>query len=240
MGNLKHSTTALMVAALFAVPLSRGLAQAPAPGQQAAAPGQAQPAATPPQFPTLPAPTKDKPALSVPPPLYTTTPPQDKQFAFERIFNYRIMKYQPAIVIQRLTRDSASNATPEQALASQVSAMLAGDREWWMSNWDAASQKFHKERDLQMNRSAADWRAIWDRALRGQQVRLVNRVVTGPFGPYVMLQYELHDAGGKVTLTSNFVSKEEAGRWVATLDLSEDPLFHYFDLGKDRVSVTER
>lgn len=193
-----------------------------------------------PAMPPLPAPSKDTPAVSVPAPLYPTTPGVNKAFTFERVFNYRTMSYKPAIVIQKIPRNSASNATPEQAFAAQISAMLDGDYDWWLSNWDAAAQKFHKERDAQMNRSPADWRGIWARAMRDQDVVMTERVVTGPLGPYVMLVYEMRDKAGKQTYKSSFVSKEEAGRWVATLDLSEDPFFHYYDQGKDRVSVTER
>jgi hypothetical protein len=244
-GVRRYVAPALAVAALLALLRVQGLAQAGGPASTQPPPSTAsQPpkAATPPPapMPALPQPTKQTPALSVPPPLYPTTEPEQKQFTFERVFTYRRMSYKPPIVIQRIPRSSASNATPEQAFAAQISAMLAGDYDWWLSNWDANGQKFHKERNQQMQRSPAEWRNIWDRALRGQQVRMTERVVTGPFGPYVMLLYEMHDTDDKLTLKSNFVAKEEAGRWVATLDLSEDPLYQYFDLGKDKVSVTER
>jgi hypothetical protein len=250
----RYITAALLATAALSLPAWGTATQAAVEqaGQQTpqppgrGAPPQDQPPATQtpaprqPQFPPLPEPAKDKPAVSVPPPLYPTTPAVDKKFTFERVFSYRVMTYKPQIVIQKITRAAASNATPEQAFAAQMSAMFEGDHDWWLSNWDAAAQKFHKDRDAQMKRSAADWRGIWDRALKGQQPRLIDRVVTGPMGPYVMLLYELYDASGKSTYKSSFVAKEEAGRWVATLDLSEDPLFHYYELGRDRVSVTER
>jgi hypothetical protein len=245
-GRFVTGLSTLVLALLVSGTFPHAAAQQPSGRQGQPAPTQPQrgqpvpETQTQPPLPPLPGPSKDKPVAGVPRPIYPTTPPEDKKFTFEKIFNYRVMKYSPPVVIQRMTRDTASNATPEQALAAQVSAMLAGDYDWWLSSWDAASQKFHRERDLQMKRAPADWRILWDRVLRGQQVRLVERAVTGPLGPYVMLLYELHDADGKVTLKSTFVSREEAGRWVATLDLSEDPFFQHYQLGKDKVSIEER
>jgi hypothetical protein len=192
-----------------------------------------------PALPPLPEPTNEKPATPVPPPPYPTTPAEEKRLIFERVYNYRRFVYNPAIVIQRLTRDQASEATPEQAFAAQMSAMQSGDYEWWLSTWDKASQKFQIDRSAQVNRTPADWRAIWDRAFRGQQVRLIERVQTGPLGPYVMLVYETQ-AQGQPAFRGNWVSKEEAGRWVTTLDLASDPIFQFYDSGKDRVSITVR
>jgi hypothetical protein len=193
-----------------------------------------------PQLPALPQPENQKPAVSVPPPLYPTAPAEDKQFIVERVFNYRRLVYKPSILIQRVTRDQASEATPEQAFASQMAAMQSGDYEWWLSTWDKASQKFQVERSAQAKRTPADWRAIWDKAVRGQQIKLIERVQTGTLGPYVMLVFEMSDASGKPTYKSSYVSKEEAGRWVATLDLAEDPLFQFYEGGKDKVSITVR
>jgi hypothetical protein len=206
--------------------------------------GQQQPPPKPvpptPQLPDLPQPKNEKPAVSVPPPVYPTAPAEDKQFVLERVYNYRRLVYKPSILIQRVTRDQASEATPEQAFAAQMAAMQSGDYEWWLSTWDKASQKFQIERSAQAKRTPADWRAIWDKALRGQQIKLIERVQTGTLGPYVMLIFEMSDASGKPTYKSNYVSKEEAGRWVATLDLAEDPLFQFYEGGKDKVSITVR
>jgi hypothetical protein len=191
-------------------------------------------------LPPLPEAQNEKPAVSVPPPIFPTAPPEDKQFVMERVFNYRRLLYKPAIVVQRVTRDQASEVTPEQAFAAQMSAMQAGDYEWWLSTWDKASQKFHADHGAQIKRTPADWRAIWDKALRGQQIRLVERVQTGIYGPYVMLVFEMSDAAGKQTFRSSYVAKEEAGRWVATLELSQDPLFQFYEPGKDKVTITVR
>jgi hypothetical protein len=190
-------------------------------------------------MPPLPEPDNQKPTTSVPPPLFPTAPAEDKQLIFERVYNYRRLVYKPSIVVQRVTRDQASEATPEQAFAAQLSAMQSGDYEWWLSTWDKASQKFQIERSAQVKRTPADWRAIWDRAYRGQQVKLIERIQTGPLGPYVMLVYEMA-ASGQPAYRSNWVSKEEAGRWVTSLDLSADPIFQFYDSGKDKVSITVR
>jgi hypothetical protein len=190
--------------------------------------------------PQPPAASVEKPAMSLPAPFYPTGPGQVKQFVVENIYTYERLVYSPAIVIQRVVRDKASYATPEQALVSHLSAMLAGDYEWWLSGWDKGSQKYLDERSKQVNRTPADWRALWAKALVGDQIVLTERLETGPFGPYVMLVYVLRDKAGKDTFKTTYVAKLEAGRWVATQELAEDPLFHYYESGRDRVTVTVR
>lgn len=230
---------AVLLAGVRAATQSSATTSQPPPA--ATKPAPVAPAAQqPPPMPGLPPASAEKPALSLPAPFYPTTPPLPKQLIFERVYNYSRMNYVPAIVIQKITRQAAPNATPEQAFAAQMSAMLAGDYDWWLSNWDLASQKFHLERNQQTNRTPAEWRSIWERGLRGQQIVLTERLQTGPFGPYVLLVYELRDAAGKMTLKSSFVAKQEAGRFVATLELAEDPIFQYYEMGKDRVSITVR
>lgn len=206
---------------------------------------QQPPIPQPPQVPITPPPpppppvNNEKPAMSPPDPLYPTTPPELKQFVFENVYNYKRMRYQPPVTVQPVIRDRASYETPEQALHAHISAMLAGDFDWWLSEWDTASQAWIKERMTQLNRTPAFWREIWAKTFQAQVV-LVERIDTGPFGPYVMLIYSIRDKGGKETLRSSFVTKYEAGRWVATQELAEDAFYHHYESGQDRVSFTVR
>jgi hypothetical protein len=225
---LRVITSAALIAGAIALQ-TLGLQAQQAPGQPTLPPG-----------PMPPTPTTEKPAMSLPAPFYPTGPGQVKQFVVENVYNYEKFTYSPPIVIAPVVRDKASYATPEQTLVAHISAMLAGDYDWWFSNWDQRSQVFMQERNKQANRTPADWRAIWAKTLAGQQIVLTERVETGPFGPYVMLVYVLRDKAGKDTFRSTYVAKLEAGRWVGTQELAEDPLFHYYESGRDRVTNTVR
>ena len=208
-------------------------------GQQPPAPITPPPPTQTAPLPQAPPVNNERPAVSPPEPLYPTAPAEERQFVFEHVYNYKRMRYQPPVTIQPVIRDRATYATPEQALTAHVSAMQAGDYDWWLADWDEASRAFLIERMAVLKQTPAFWREAWARVLQGPVV-LVERIDSGPFGPYVMLIYSVRDKGGKETVRSAFVARYENGRWVATQELAADPFFHHYESGQDRVSVTVR
>jgi len=117
--------------------------------------------------------------------------------------------------------------------------MLGGDYDWWLSGWTPKAQAFLNEQDQKTNRTPQDWKAAWQRSLSGKEILLLERLETGP---YVCLVYSVRTSGpeGKETLRSLYAAKYEAGRWLATQDLAEDPfLFHYLE-EKDVITITVR
>jgi hypothetical protein len=200
---------------------------------------------TPPAPPAARQKAEPKPAMSLPRPFFTTSTPEARRFVLERVYNYERMQYTPQALIQRVSREAATYNTPEEAFIAQMSAMLAGDYDWWISGWDEAAQELQRTQNEEQKRTPADWRGIWERVLKGQQIYLVERLETGPYGPYVILVYSLRQPGtpgteGRETFRGMFVSREVGGRWLATQDLARDPMFHYYTEGQDRVTLTER
>ena len=68
-------------------------------------------------------------------------------------FPYTLIEYQGKVRINPLPREETSTDTPEDTLVSFISAMSAGDYEWWYSLWDSSSQKFMSETDQKWKRS---------------------------------------------------------------------------------------
>lgn len=159
------------------------------------------------------------------------------KFVVEYVYNYTKRAYTPEIVFKAVTRNAASYATPEQAFISHYSAMASGDYEWWLSGWTTEAQGGIQQRNARMNRTAKNWQEIWSKALRGETIKLVERVETGP---YVFIVYKMFDERGKATMQSIYACKLVKDKWLATEELSEDLMFHHYIEGKERVTINVR
>lgn len=162
---------------------------------------------------------------------------QAGKFVVEYVYNYTKRAYTPVIVFKPVTRNTASYATPEQAFVSHYSAMASGDYEWWLSGWTAEAQSGIQQRNARMNRTAKSWQEIWSKALRGETIKLVERVETGP---YVFIVYKMFNESGKATMHSIYACKLVKDKWLATDELSEDLMFHHYIEGKERVTINVR
>lgn len=159
------------------------------------------------------------------------------KFVVEYVYNYTKRAYTPEIVFKAVTRKEASHATPEQAFISHNSAMAAGDYEWWLSGWTTEAQSGIQQRNARMNRTAKTWQDIWSKALRGETIKVIERVETGP---YVLLVYKMFNESGKATMHSIYACKLVKDKWLATDELSEDLMFHHYIEGKERVTINVR
>ena len=169
--------------------------------------------------------------------LFNTTPAEKGQFIVEYIYNYVIRKYDPAVKFKPITREKVSYGTPEECFIAHFSAMYAGDYEWWLSGWDKESQELLKEQDKKMNRTPDDWPEIWRKAMKDDEIKLIERVETGP---YVFIVYKMFDQKGIPTFHSMLACRIADGFWKATQELARDPMFHHFASGKDRVKLNVR
>ena len=210
----------------------------PAPAQAPAAPASGQapagqtstPAPEKLQGKTIPGPVQVKPS-----PIFPTAPEEKRQFEVEFLINYSRREYRPAVAIPAVQRGNATYTTPEEAFISQMSAMRAGDYDWWLNGWNETSRKQIAQRDAEMKRGAAFWRQAWERNLTGKQVNLVERLESGI---YVLLVYTITTPAkdNQVEFRSIFVTKNEGGRWVSTQELGSDFLFHHYLEGRNRIT----
>lgn len=171
------------------------------------------------------------------PPAFETKPPESGQFVVEYLYNYTRRDYVPPARMQPVARAAASYATPEDAFVAQMSAMQSGDYDWWLAGWTADSRAQIVARNAQLKRTGRDWAEIWKKGFAGQEVRLLQRADTGP---YVFVVYGLFDDKGDKTFEGIFVSERVAEQWLATQALAEDPMFHHYLDGTNRVRLNVR
>jgi hypothetical protein len=159
------------------------------------------------------------------------------KFVVEYVYNYTVRPYDPAVTFNAVPRKDASRATPEDAFIAHFSAMTAKDYDWWLTGWTSESRASIEARNRSMNRNADTWAGIWDKAMKGQSIRMTRRVDSGPFA---FIVYRMVDAGGKTTLESMYACKRVGKEWLATEELAEDPMFHHFLEGQRHVTLNVR
>src|SRR5260370_635214 len=59
-----------------------------------------------------------------------------KQITVESVYNYVMRNYIPPFALVPVTRQTASAATAEAAVIGNLSAMVNGDWDWFISAWD--------------------------------------------------------------------------------------------------------
>jgi hypothetical protein len=168
---------------------------------------------------------------------FATSGPERGKFVVEYVYNYVSRHYVRPVQVVPVDAGAADYSSPERAAIAHFSAMRAGDYDWWLSGWDAASQAQIEARNAELGRTADDWAGIWAKAMKGESVFLLERVETGP---YVFIVYEMRNADGEVTLRSIYACKRVGGEWRATQDLAQDPMFHHYLKGKQRVILNVR
>ncbi len=147
---------------------------------------------------------------------FTTTPPVKRQIVVERTYNYELMDYAPHAPIRPLNSSrEAVFTSPEGAVISNVSAMLAKDWQWFIDGWTPESAKAIED-DLQ--RQGITHQSMvnkWGPLKEGPK-ELISRINTGD---YVIITYTT-SANGKMFA----VVKRENRLWHLTNDLHDDPI----------------
>jgi hypothetical protein len=163
-----------------------------------------------------------------PAPIYNTSQPIPGKVVVENEYRFTTRDYTPAVEVKIVARDQASYANPESAAIAGISAMLSQDFEWFRSTWDKPSGAVMEARDREMKQDAAFWTKTWQKAFGGTTVRLISRIDTGP---YVLIVYKASSeagvtagkpAAGDLELVT--VLKADGDKWLATQELSQDPV----------------
>lgn len=176
-------------------------------------------------------------------PTHSTMEPQEKELTVVSHFTYREQEYEPPVVIEHAVPKSQRRlGSPEEAMISRVSAMMAGDYDGWLETWDAESRRLTDQNNRAQGRSPEFFLQWWDDTFRLAKVALARRIETGP---YVVVTYRLvtpegRDAGDGIEFPTVFHKVED--RWLATLDLRRDPLVPAspWVSGESRMEVTVR
>jgi hypothetical protein len=163
----------------------------------------------------------DKPWVS---PQHPAGPSVIESFVETNRYSYTVALYAPPLLVaQPVPKAEARDDTPERAFISRISAMMAGDYEWWLSTWDENGRRVTQERDRKSGNTPDGWRRQWAAIFSGSRMELRKRIVTGE---YVVLTYVLRSSEGQQAneLELPAVLRQREGRWQSTQDLSSDPL----------------
>jgi len=180
-----------------------------------------------------------QPLPGPPAPIYPASPPEQKKFVIEYVWNYQYREYKPPVTITAVERSTSSYDTPEQAFTALISAMMTGDYNWWFNSFTETSQKKRKEIDKEQNLTEQQWTQSWKQMLPGRRVQLENRTETGG---YVLLGYTLRSIPeDKVVYRSAISFKKENNKWLDSMDLATDEFFQRYGEGEgDKITRVVR
>jgi hypothetical protein len=166
-------------------------------------------------------------------PAFTTDQPVAKVFSLRQHYRYFERRYAPEVAVAFVDKEPQRPQTPEEALASQVSAMRAGNVDWWLRTWDATSRaEMERGQSATADSLKRDWAALIGRNAR---LTLVRWIATGE---YVLLSYASADPRGRSAADERVAVFRLSGEgWKATTRLNDDPVVLHF---RDETRVFER
>ena len=157
-------------------------------------------------------------------PIFPTTSPEFKSVVEERVYFFTVRTYDPPVAVTPLaTRSEASFDNPENSAITHLSAMVAGDYDWWLSTWSKTSHKMMTERDKKAGRSPDFWKEAWRKVFSNRTIELTQRVETGD---YVIIAFKLISKSNPKSkeIQSELVLKKFNQKWLGTQDLNSDPV----------------
>jgi len=157
---------------------------------------------------------------------------EDKSIVIESIYNVRVGKYNPPVIVGFIQKVSSAYGTPEEAAVTQFSAMWNQDYEWWLEGWSEESKLLMKQRDEQLKRTSKDWIERW-KGLANKSLELTYRGDYFKDGQlYILIGYKIKDKNSQEKidkvkeLESTIVFKRAGLKWYAVQELMEDPVFN--------------
>lgn len=157
-------------------------------------------------------------------PVYETTEPVEKEITVVEHYNYRESKYEPAVIIQPVQKDAQKYETPEEAMVTRVSAMMAYDYEWWLTTWDPASKSIYLEKEKAAGRTKDYWIQWWKDTFQFSRYELVRRIDTGSYTALIYRMINLTNKDDNSSMEFPSVFHKSNGRWLTTVDLARDSL----------------
>lgn len=169
---------------------------------------------------------------------FTTT---KKKVIGDNITLVSVGTYSPGLTVHAAPRAQGRDNTPEGATMALLSAMAAGDYEWWLSTWSPESRTTMTKQYQKSGRKPADFVANGKGTPSSRPAVILGRADYRQGGKaYALVRYRTtganeltaKDMTGKVppSGTKHFENvlsfRLHQGQWVATQELASDPLFH--------------
>lgn len=154
-------------------------------------------------------------------PQFQTGEEKEFQLVIEHVYFFRVSKYLPPAEITPLKSPAeASYKMPESALISNISAMIAGDYDWFLQTFTPEAQVWMQNWNEERGYSGEWWAEQWRKYFAGKQIILDERTETGDF---VMITYFVHSPEtGKKDKQPRIFKKTKEGKWLATRELPPD------------------
>ena len=149
------------------------------------------------------------------------------ELVVENVYFFHVSKYlEPTEIIPLKKPEQTSYQTPEDVNLANISAMLAGDWDWFLLTFSPEAQKWISNSNKKEGRTGKWWVEMWKKGFEGMRIFLNDRTESGD---YVTITYFVvsPDTGRKTKMPRIF-KKTKDGKWLATRDLP----------GNDPVSIT--
>ncbi len=155
---------------------------------------------------------------------------QTYELTIENVYYFHLSKYIPSTAKITLLKnpEEASYDTPEDALISNISAMVAGNHKWSQEAFTPDALIQNEKWDKEHNKGAEWWEDLWRKSFAGKRFFLFERVETGEFVKIIYYCVDPTNSDEKYRIPMNF-EKTKDGKWLATRKLPPD----------DPVSITQ-
>lgn len=163
--------------------------------------------------------------------------PEHKSLIVETLHPYAVREYNPPLVIATdVSKPAVAFDHPERTLAAYFSAMTRGSYADFLSCWTADSAAQFEQIGKKLNRSAAQWEAIWAQKFAGRRIVATHWI---NYGRYVLVNYRVEPAvAGETDDEPLAVLKEESpGVWKLTQALRADALPQHWKTPGNRVRL---
>ncbi len=108
-------------------------------------------------------------------------------------------------------------ATPEAALRTFFSSLVAGDVAWNDRLWTDASRRFNKAKDAEEKRPAGYWPQRWMETYGGKRIELLKRI---EYAKYVIIEYSVsHPSVSQPIEQGTLAFVKQGDRWLVTQEL---------------------
>ncbi len=165
-------------------------------------------------------------------PSFARSTPLKKEFTAVKHYNFTIRNFSPAVVVEQLAEPILFEELlfPEQVVRSHISAMRAGDYDWWLSTMDEQLREMMKTADIEkdfVEKRKAQWVAL----LQDTNVTMEQWIETGR---YLIITVRLHSEDNpqipKEGLEIPIVMSVREGTWLVTARLKiDDPVYQNFN-----------
>lgn len=162
-------------------------------------------------------------------PAFETTTPVKKEFRALKHYNFRIRSFSPSVVVESMEAPAEFHDTPEAALRAHVSAMRAGDYEWWLATLDQATQAMSQGADELRGVSIDDRISSW--AARFENVASVTMEDWIETGRFIVITLRMHAPDGSSDPEKFAIPLSiRDGQWLVTGMLgANDPVLTDYD-----------